>query len=84
MAIWKQQEQDPVRESVKPTTDSQLPKAPPPREEPERTKARKTAESVIAADLAIEGKIEGSGHVRLVGTFKGDVHVKGNFTIDPG
>jgi cytoskeletal protein CcmA (bactofilin family) len=41
-------------------------------------------ESVIASDLTIEGKIEGSGHVRIAGTFKGDVHVQGNLTIDAG
>jgi cytoskeletal protein CcmA (bactofilin family) len=41
-------------------------------------------ESVIAAALTIEGKIEGSGHVRLVGKFKGDVHVDGDLTIEPG
>ncbi|PJJ96047.1 cell shape determination protein CcmA [Lysobacteraceae bacterium NML03-0222] len=41
-------------------------------------------ESVIAADLSIEGKIEGSGHVRIAGKFKGDVNVKGDLTIEPG
>ena len=41
-------------------------------------------ESVIAADLTIEGKIEGSGHVRIAGRFKGDVSVQGNLTIDAG
>ena len=41
-------------------------------------------ESVIAADLAIEGKIEGSGHVRIAGKFKGDVKVQGNLTIEQG
>ncbi len=41
-------------------------------------------ESVIAADLTIEGKIEGSGHVRIAGKFKGDVKVQGNLTIEPG
>jgi len=41
-------------------------------------------ESVIAADLTIEGKIVGSGHVRLAGRFKGDVQVDGNLTIDHG
>ena len=41
-------------------------------------------ESVIAADLVIEGKIEGSGHVRIAGKFKGDVKVQGNLTIDQG
>jgi cytoskeletal protein CcmA (bactofilin family) len=41
-------------------------------------------ESVIASDLSIEGKIEGSGHVRIAGKFKGDVRVDGNLTIDQG
>ena len=41
-------------------------------------------ESVIAADLVIEGKIEGAGHVRIAGKFKGDVKVQGNLTIEQG
>ncbi|MEO8064175.1 MAG: polymer-forming cytoskeletal protein [Pseudomonadota bacterium] len=41
-------------------------------------------ESVIAAGLTIEGKIEGTGHVRIGGEFKGDVNVQGNLTIEPG
>ncbi|MBC8028340.1 MAG: polymer-forming cytoskeletal protein [Steroidobacteraceae bacterium] len=43
-----------------------------------------TKESVISAGLIIEGKIEGSGHVRIAGTFKGDVNVQGNLTIEAG
>jgi cytoskeletal protein CcmA (bactofilin family) len=41
-------------------------------------------ESLLAAGLTIEGKIEGAGHVRIAGNFKGDVHVQGNLTIEPG
>jgi hypothetical protein len=41
-------------------------------------------ESIIASDLIIEGKIEGAGHVRIAGKFKGDVNVQGNLTIEPG
>jgi cytoskeletal protein CcmA (bactofilin family) len=41
-------------------------------------------ESLIAAGITIEGKIEGSGHVRIAGSFKGDVHVQGNLTIESG
>ena len=41
-------------------------------------------ESLIAADLTIEGKIEGSGHVRIAGRFKGDVNVQGDLTIEQG
>ncbi len=39
-----------------------------PRRSPERADSSK--ESVIAQDITIEGKIEGSGHVRIAGTFQ--------------
>ena len=51
---------------------------------PAANKSPSGKESVIAADLSIEGKIEGSGHVRIAGKFKGDVNVKGDLTIEPG
>ena len=41
-------------------------------------------ESHIASDLTIEGKISGTGHVRIAGRFKGDVQVEGNVTLDTG
>lgn len=41
-------------------------------------------ETLIAANLAIEGKIQGTGHVRVAGQFKGDVNVEGNLTIEQG
>jgi cytoskeletal protein CcmA (bactofilin family) len=41
-------------------------------------------ESVIAANLSIEGKIEGSGNVKMAGRFKGDVRIDGNFSIEAG
>jgi len=41
-------------------------------------------ESVIATGLTFEGKIEGSGHVRISGRFKGDVHVDGMLTVETG
>jgi len=41
-------------------------------------------ESIIAAGVTIEGKIEGAGHVRIAGDFKGDVNVQGNLTIEAG
>ena len=41
-------------------------------------------ESVFAANLTIEGKIEGSGNVRMAGRFKGDVRIDGNFNIEHG
>src|SRR5690606_37300906 len=53
----------------------------PPRAAPPEPVAK---ESLIAADLTIEGKIEGSGHVRIAGKFKGDVNVQGNLRIEEG
>ena len=41
-------------------------------------------DSLIAPGLAIEGKIEGTGHVRIAGRFKGEVSVKGDLTIEQG
>ncbi len=41
-------------------------------------------ESLIAPDLTIEGKIEGSGSVRVAGKFKGDVNVQGDLAIEEG
>lgn len=50
-----------------------------------RTDAAPAAkESVIAADLTIEGKIEGAGNVRIAGRFKGDVNVQGDLTLERG
>jgi cytoskeletal protein CcmA (bactofilin family) len=51
---------------------------------PARASEPQAKESLIAADLTIEGKIEGSGHVRIAGRFKGDVNVQGDLTIEPG
>lgn len=51
---------------------------------PARTPARETKESVIAADLSIEGRIQGAGHVRIAGRFTGDIAVEGDLTIEPG
>ena len=41
-------------------------------------------ESLIASELTIEGRIQGSGNVRIAGRFKGDVNVDGNVTIEAG
>ena len=54
---------------------------PAPAPAPQRSEMK---ESHIASDLTIEGKIAGTGHVRIAGKFKGDVHVEGNVTLDSG
>lgn len=57
------------------------PTSSPPRQQASGAPAK---ESLIAANLTIEGKIEGTGHVRIAGQFKGDVNVKGDLTIERG
>ena len=85
MAIWK----DPVQ-PPKPAEPARFDAPPPPAADPGHAQSPVRAvdsaarESVIAADLQIEGKIEGSGHVRIAGKFKGDVKVAGNLTIEQG
>jgi cytoskeletal protein CcmA (bactofilin family) len=51
---------------------------------PANVREKPKSESLIAPDIAIEGKIEGSGHVRIAGRFKGDVDVRGDLTIEAG
>ena len=96
MALWKDntaprqtpapapQDMEPVRYDA----PSKLELAPSPAPAPTPV-ARPTAslprkESLIADDLTIEGKIEGGGSVRIAGSFKGDVNVQGDLTIEAG
>jgi cytoskeletal protein CcmA (bactofilin family) len=51
---------------------------------PSRKERTDMKESIIAAGLVIEGKINGNGHVRVAGKFKGDIQVEGNLHIDSG
>src|SRR6476620_948801 len=92
MAIWKEQTvarkdpslgpQDlPLKNETDSFTDNTPSFAPTPTP---RVRSKDAKESLIAADLTIEGKIEGTGHVRMAGRFKGDVNVDGDLTIEPG
>jgi cytoskeletal protein CcmA (bactofilin family) len=92
MALWK----DPVKDQPMPAGEAmnstpepfaRPTSAPTPMPEPIRRAAQppgNAKESLIAADVTIEGKIEGAGHVRIAGRFKGDVNVEGNVTIEQG
>ncbi len=94
MALWKEQagagpqpsgssdavSADPVVRSVERPASAPTPVTPDVR----RANAGPAKESLIAADVTIEGKIEGAGHVRIAGRFKGDVNVEGNVTIEQG
>ncbi|WP_415253411.1 bactofilin family protein [Thermomonas sp.] len=89
MAIWKDpspapKANEPARFDLASPTPTDEPVAPASTPTPIRAVETAARESVIAADLAIEGKIEGSGHVRIAGKFKGDVKVQGNLTIEQG
>ena len=92
MALWKETDKPgaaPIPNIQTPTFKEPERQPPPPPARPVadttvRAPRMEQKESVIAAGLAIEGKIEGAGHVRIAGNFKGDVHVEGNLTIEPG
>src|SRR4029079_8754328 len=94
MAIWKEQTtpaKEPVPMSPTPTTpqkdDTSFSSTPSTSYNTPTARTSSGAaekETLIAANLAIEGKIQGSGHVRVAGQFKGDINVDGNLTIDQG
>ena len=94
MAMWKdsvtpRQTPTPAPEAKEPLRfDAQPPKpeiAPVSAAPVARTDTRPAAkESLIAADITIEGKIEGGGSVRIAGKFKGDVSVQGDLTVEAG
>ena len=90
MALFKEQtavRKDPLSVSpdASPRKDTDSYSTPLPSQEPApRPRTKEARESVIAAGLTIDGTIEGAGHVRMAGRFKGDVNVDGDLTIDPG
>ena len=89
MALWKDQY---GREQNTPDAAPEKPAASVANIEPARSAppaprpapVGEAKESVLAAGLTIEGKIEGAGNVRVAGNFKGDIHVQGNLTIEQG
>ena len=95
MAIWKDQPapkkddvlavaDTPINRDAVTRTDPAPRVAPAPVLAPALAPAREPRESLIASEITIEGKIEGTGHVRLAGRFKGDVQVQGNLSIERG
>lgn len=99
MALWKEtvktsasetpEATDLARPGIpepKPRLEAETPVQPAsrPTPTPTPTPSKPKTESLIAPDITIEGKIEGAGHVRIAGSFKGDVNVLGDLTIEPG
>ncbi len=82
MANWMQH----TKEKLLPSGDETIKDRVPGAGMPQRLEspARDAKESIIGADLTIEGKIEGDGDIRIEGKFKGDVLVKGSVTIESG
>src|SRR6185437_6552728 len=72
----------PVVQETRPEVQTPMQAAP--RPTPALAPGKPKSESLIAPDITIEGKIEGEGHVRIAGNFKGDVNVRGDLTIEPG
>ena len=87
MAIWNEKvapKRDPIPAPPAPAPTTPRVEAIVNQDLPRRTADRETKESLIAADLTIEGKIDGAGHVRIAGRFKGDINVQGHLTIELG
>jgi cytoskeletal protein CcmA (bactofilin family) len=89
MAIWKEQttatkEPAPMPQQPAPQKEDTFASTPPSYNQAPRASSGDQKETLIAANLSIEGKIQGAGHVRVAGQFKGDVNVEGNLTIEQG
>ena len=86
MALWKDLAAKETAESPPQETPAARtrPEPVPAAADPGSRQRHDLKESVLAAGLTFEGKIEGSGHVRISGRFKGDVQVDGTLTIDAG
>lgn len=80
MALWKEQAKERF-----PRGDNPAEAAPALAEMPPQNQMRsEKTDSLIASDLTVEGKIKGSGNVRIAGRFQGDVHIEGSLTIESG
>jgi cytoskeletal protein CcmA (bactofilin family) len=84
MALWKEPAQNEQREKpeVEPTAAPMPPVTPAPqrRESP----LRERRESIFGPGVTIEGRIEGDADVRIAGKFKGEIHIKGDLSIERG
>jgi len=89
MALWNQPVQEtgndksqtvaPVPTPVA-VTAAPITPAPAPRE----SALKERNESVFGPGVTIDGKIEGDANVRIAGKFKGEIHIKGDLTIEKG
>jgi cytoskeletal protein CcmA (bactofilin family) len=82
MALWNQT--TPEESSEKPRVEPPPPMPAAPIPTLKESAPRERRESVFGAGVSIEGKIEGDADVRIAGTFKGDIQIKGDLSIEKG
>jgi cytoskeletal protein CcmA (bactofilin family) len=93
MSLWKETAQHgqkvmPIEPSEKIETVEAAPMAAPTPVNPAPSRRERAQvdrqESFLGSGVTIEGKMEGSGDVRIAGKFKGDIQIKGNLNIQKG
>jgi cytoskeletal protein CcmA (bactofilin family) len=82
MAVWNQS--TPEESKEKSSATPAAPAQPTPILTPKESTPKNRGESVFGAGVTIEGKIEGDADVRIAGKFKGEIHVKGDLSIEKG
>lgn len=83
MALWNQTTADETNEHTTPAfppLPAQATSIPVTRE----GLAKTSRESVFGSGVTIEGRIEGESDIRIGGTFKGDIQIKGDVNIEKG
>jgi len=87
MALWKEAtaaQKDAPGAAPEPTAKSDLDFAAELGSTPRRAVPRELKETVIAGEITIVGRIDGTGNVRIAGRFEGDVNIQGDLTIEAG
>jgi len=94
MALWNQPTQEGSNDkaqpsqpisNIAPVTPTPVTVAPvAPVAPPKENVARDRRNSVFGPGVTIEGKIEGDADVHIAGKFKGDIHIKGDFSVEKG
>jgi cytoskeletal protein CcmA (bactofilin family) len=89
MVLWNQPGQEGGNDkpqTVAPTPTPVSVTVPPvmPVAAPRESVAKDRHESVFGPGVTIDGKIEGEANVRIAGKFKGEIHIKGDLTVEKG
>ena len=94
MALWNQPTQEGSNDKAQPQPSQPISSAAPvtstpvtpvtPIAPPKETVARDRRNSLFGPGVTIEGKIEGDADVHIAGKFKGDIHIKGDFSVEKG